>query len=690
MAEPATAPEALTQPSAQSTSHTTELSSVPSVSAQSAPTTQQSGSFHSSSILQSQSNNDNDEASLSLQPARIHVAPSSTSFSSSSASTTSIISSTSSSLSSSEAAHQQEKKAEEDKKPEENIDWEFWAQVLNDFDTIERTQTKELRKKIKKGIPKTVRGRAWQLLCRGRSPELEEKYGVLLKKQSPHEKTIIRDLARTFPDNEFFKSERGDGQTSLFNVVKAYSMHDPSVGYCQGLAFIAGALLLNMPDEQAFCTLISLMESYGMHDLFIPSMEGLQLCLYQFDHLLELMLPRIHAHLEAEGVKSSMYASQWFMTLFLYRFPLDFVFRLWDILFLDGLDAIFRFSIALLVKNEEAILGMDFEKLLDFLKNGLPEAYHGNADDLIQDGAKVQIRQRYMMRLEKEFLKMRSTTTKELTELEALKRAQEDLNAKNTKLADKVAALSKENCRLTRDINSSKEATTKSGDATEALQQQVKELQQIINANDTHVTAASPSKSASGKPRKTKKVGSAPQKWAKDDRETEQEVADILRALVEENASLRSMLEAQSHGISAHLPPSVLNDSHKSSAPSLPTSTSLANTPADDGKSAARTAIESRNSANEAKASSTLVLTDGSKESEEMSMEQQLIAFKLKYAQAEEARLEMSIRLEAMQRYVDSLQEEGAEKKHTLPNLQEKGKNLLSRIRKPGFLPGSS
>lgn len=63
---------------------------------------------------------------------------------------------------------------------------------------------------------------------------------------------------------------------------------------------------------------------------------------------------------------------------------------------------------------------------------------------------------RYMMRLEKEFLKMRSTTAKELSELEALKRAQEDLNAKNTKLADKVAQLSKENCRLTRDINNSK------------------------------------------------------------------------------------------------------------------------------------------------------------------------------------------------------------------------------------------
>lgn len=96
-------------------------------------------------------------------------------------------------------------------------------------------------------------------------------------------------------------------------------------------------------------------------------------------------------------MKSSMYASQWFMTLFLYRFPLDFVFRLWDILFLDGLDAIFRFSLALLMKNEDVILKMDFEKLLDFLKNGLPEAYHGQVDLLIEDAQKVQIRQRCLI-----------------------------------------------------------------------------------------------------------------------------------------------------------------------------------------------------------------------------------------------------------------------------------------------------
>lgn len=56
---------------------------------------------------------------------------------------------------------------------------------------------------------------------------------------------ILRDIPRTYPELEFFK-ENGRGQQSLFNVIKAYSVHDKEVGYCQGSAFIVGQLLLQV------------------------------------------------------------------------------------------------------------------------------------------------------------------------------------------------------------------------------------------------------------------------------------------------------------------------------------------------------------------------------------------------------------------------------------------------------------
>lgn len=73
---------------------------------------------------------------------------------------------------------------------------------------------------------------------------------------------------------------------------------------------------LQMPDEEAFCVLVRLMKSYDLRSHYTPNMPGLQLRLFQFDRLLEELLPGVFMHLLRQGIKSSMYASQWFLTLF--------------------------------------------------------------------------------------------------------------------------------------------------------------------------------------------------------------------------------------------------------------------------------------------------------------------------------------------------------------------------------------
>ena len=40
---------------------------------------------------------------------------------------------------------------------------------------------------------------------------------------------IRRDIARTYPEHALFKQKDGLGQESLFNVMKAYSVHDREV-----------------------------------------------------------------------------------------------------------------------------------------------------------------------------------------------------------------------------------------------------------------------------------------------------------------------------------------------------------------------------------------------------------------------------------------------------------------------------
>ena len=130
-----------------------------------------------------------------------------------------------------------------------------------------------------------------------------------------------------------------------------------------------------MPDEEAFCVLVRLMKSYDLRSQYVPDMPGLQLRLFQFDRLLEELVPAVFMHLLRQGIKSSMYASQWFLTLLAYRFPLELVCSVFDLIFAEGVEAIFRFALALMRKNEQAILQLEFEQLLEFLKTGLFEHY---------------------------------------------------------------------------------------------------------------------------------------------------------------------------------------------------------------------------------------------------------------------------------------------------------------------------
>ena len=47
-----------------------------------------------------------------------------------------------------------------------------------------------------------------------------------------------------------------------------------------------------MPEEEAFCVFVRLMQEYRLRELFKPSMAELGLCIYQFEYMLQVSGPR--------------------------------------------------------------------------------------------------------------------------------------------------------------------------------------------------------------------------------------------------------------------------------------------------------------------------------------------------------------------------------------------------------------
>ena len=85
---------------------------------------------------------------------------------------------------------------------------------------------------------------------------LEDEYDRLGQETSPYESLIGKDIGRSFPNVEMFKDSAGDGQKMLSKVLNAFSLYDNKIGYCQGLGFVVGPLVMHMGDKEAFCVLI--------------------------------------------------------------------------------------------------------------------------------------------------------------------------------------------------------------------------------------------------------------------------------------------------------------------------------------------------------------------------------------------------------------------------------------------------
>ncbi|KAK0485982.1 rab-GTPase-TBC domain-containing protein [Armillaria novae-zelandiae] len=347
----------------------------------------------------------------------------------------------------------------------EVIDWDFWGAVMSDYTQFASEEPEKLAQAIAKGIPGTLRGMMWQLMAASKDPELESTYLKLLKETSPHEKAITRDLGRTFPHHDFFTDGDGIGQENLFNVLKAYSLYDTQVGYCQGLPFVVAILLLNMPDEEAFSLLVRLMYVYDLRGHFLPEMPKLQLRLFQFDRLVEEILPVLHIHFLRQGVKSSMFCSQWFLTMFSYRFPLDIVFRIYDNCLANGIEAIFGFSIALLHKNEDLLLGLKFDEILTFLNTKLFDRYKVqstesgdlcevgyNADEFVNEAVSFRITPFQLDTYGHEYDDIMREANKHKVEMDELRTANRSLSAKVINLEADFAQLSTEHVELLNEL----------------------------------------------------------------------------------------------------------------------------------------------------------------------------------------------------------------------------------------------
>lgn len=288
----------------------------------------------------------------------------------------------------------------------ENSRTRKWVKMIGPrFERWERSRAKLRQKRIRKGIPEALRGRVWCHLLES-DVMMAQNPGVyrqlVNRPNAPCPDAILRDIGRTFPKHAMFASSDSMGQNALTNVLHAYSLYDPQVGYCQGMGFVTALWLSYMPEEQCFWHLVSCLTTkpYALAEIFRPGMPKITEVLYVFEHLVVHFYPTLGAHFEQQGLSPTMYAAQWFITLYTYNFPFEFVTRVWDIFQAEGWKIIFRIALALLREGKDELLGRDFEHLMAYFHD-LPTTV--DASRVFKRAFQIPLKTKQIQELEQQY-----------------------------------------------------------------------------------------------------------------------------------------------------------------------------------------------------------------------------------------------------------------------------------------------
>ena len=212
---------------------------------------------------------------------------------------------------------------------------------------------------------------------------------------------INRDINRTFYTVKFVE---GNGKKMLINILTALAFIRPEIGYCQGMNFIAGALINFIDNEEkCFWIFLSFIDNIEMNLLYLKNMPDYSIRVYQLTYYIKEYFPELDTHFKKHQINPDVFFSKWILTIFSNYLPFDTLYRVWDIFIFDKWKAIFKCSLMILDSMKDKLITMDLVTFSKYIKDNKDNSTLFNFDEFSKHYKKYKITNRQLNELRENF-----------------------------------------------------------------------------------------------------------------------------------------------------------------------------------------------------------------------------------------------------------------------------------------------
>ncbi|EJD04610.1 RabGAP/TBC [Fomitiporia mediterranea MF3/22] len=229
-----------------------------------------------------------------------------------------------------------------------------WMSTMSSVPPVQSRKSKKIRRLVLEGVPSSVRYLVWSHLTDSKAKRIPGVYGKLGQRGRVAASEVIeRDAARCFPDQRHLQDPKGP----LVGLLQTYLTMVPDIEYQTSLTLVAGHLLLQSPEEDAFWIFTSMMDLH-LRAYFSSKSVQMEADALLFGKTVELLNPPLAKKLFYDlGIPPSEICRIWFSSLFATTLPQDYVNRIWDVYLCEGARPpfLFRIGVAILACCRSAI-----------------------------------------------------------------------------------------------------------------------------------------------------------------------------------------------------------------------------------------------------------------------------------------------------------------------------------------------